>query len=88
MKPAVTFRNELEVLDGVGHVYSCACNPGGGKRAIQQLPGRSHEGTPKPIFFVTGLFTDQHQISRFWAFPENGLRRFRVQRTRFTACRG
>jgi len=69
------------VFDGVRDVGLLPIDTCFVERAVEELSCWSHERVASAVFLVTGLFANEHDARRSSSFPENRLRRVRVERT-------
>ena len=76
---ALSSRLPLEVLHGIGHVDITARNPGISECLIQERTGWPDEWFSLPIFLITGLFADEHDVSAPRSRPEHHLCRRLVE---------
>jgi len=67
-------RCSIEMLDCVRHVDALTVQACVNKRFIQQKPCRSDERSAFAVFSVPGLFANEHHVSVWRPFTENGLR--------------
>ena len=65
----------LEMLHGVCHVDLPTIDARIGKRAVQDLASRAHEGPPFEILAVTRLLADQHHERALASLPKDCLSR-------------
>ena len=68
-------RLPLEVLDRVRHVHIAARNAGLLECLVQQCAGGADKGRSLPIFLVTRLLADEHDVRGARARAEHNLRR-------------
>src|SRR4051812_8948287 len=76
---ALAARLELEVLHGIRDIDARAIDAGFGKRAVEHLPGRTHEWLAGQVLLIARLFADEHERCVRWSFAEDGLRRVAVE---------
>ena len=69
-------RLPFEVFDDVGDVGAAAVDARFLERMRQNAPGRPDERMASQIFFVAGLFADEHHIGVGLAFSKYCLRAF------------
>ena len=84
MKPSFSPRLELEMLNGVRHVYALAVDARLTERFVQEKPGRADERAALTVFLIPRLLADQHNLCVLRTLPEYGLGRVFPQRTRLT----
>src|ERR1700756_1165206 len=87
MQADFSARYELEMFDGIGDVDLVAVDAGFIERAVEHLPGRTHERFAGKVFLVAGLLADQHYLRMLRALAEHGLRRVFPERTGAAAGR-
>ncbi len=73
MNPPLSALDELEMLDGVGHVHLAPLDAGFVESAVEKLAGGTDEGMSQPIFTIAGLLADEHYARASVALTEDGL---------------
>jgi hypothetical protein len=73
MDATLALGHPLEVLDSIRYVNPLAVYPRGVQRLIQKTPGRTNERLALDILAITGLFTNEHHVSRYVALAEDRL---------------
>ena len=71
--------HELEVLHDVGDVEALARQPDFLQGAIEDLAGRTDEGSPLPILLIAWLLTDEHDAGVRGPSAEDGLGRVSIE---------
>jgi hypothetical protein len=74
VQPSFSLRLELEMLNGVRHVYTLAVHARL-TGALSKKPCRSDERTAFTVFPIPRLLADQHNLCVLRTLPEYGLGR-------------
>ncbi len=73
MQSTLAARLPFEMFDGVRDVQLAAFEASGFQRVVGTRPAGPTKGRPRRVFFVAGLFADQHDARRRRALAENRL---------------
>jgi hypothetical protein len=80
MQPTLAARFVFEMFDRVGDVDLVAVETGFIQGAIEHTPGRPDKRMALPIFLITRLFADKHEVGTGIAVPKYRLRRVLIER--------
>jgi hypothetical protein len=88
MKPSLATPYPFKMLDRVSDVSLLSRNSCISQRLINQTSRRSDEGTAAPIFLISRLLSDKHEIRSCRSFAEDRLRGILVEIAAFARlCR-
>ena len=73
VEAAGSLRDPLEVFDGVRYVDVFPLDSGGFKRLVEDASGWPDEGVAGEVFFVAGLFADEHDAGFLGTLSKDGL---------------
>jgi hypothetical protein len=88
MDPAFAPFLEFEVFDDVGDVYGGSIDAGLAQGAIEELACGTNKGKTLEIFFVTGLFANEHHAGGTRPKARHGLSSMQIEITGFAPVHG
>ena len=88
MKTSFAAPYPLEMFDRVGHVNLLARNSRFNHCLVKQTPRWPDKGSALPIFLVSGLLPDKHDVRSFRSFAEDRLSGVLVEITAFAGLGG
>jgi hypothetical protein len=87
VQPSFAALLKLEMLDRVGDVNATSIHARLDQGLVKQKTRRPDERPAFPVFSISGLLADQHDLGFWRTFSKYGLGRVFPQRARLTGCR-